>query len=182
MSFSADVTAILGLECDSSYGVVAVDVPREQWTGAVTRVRDALGLSFFDLLTAVDEGAAGFDVVVRLWSPQTRNALLLRTRCPRDDAVVPSLTTVFGGAAWHERHVREMFGIAFAGHPSPEPLLLPDGFAGHPLRKEFVLAARVAKEWPGAREPGEGHGGAPRRRRMRPLGVPEPGKWGPDDE
>ena len=34
------------------------------------------------------------------------------------------------------------------------PLLLPDGFEGHPLRKDFVLAARAAKPWPGAKEPG----------------------------
>ena len=48
-----------------------------------------------------------------------------------------------------------MFGIDFAGHPDLSPLLLPDGFEGHPLRKDFVLAARAAKAWPGAKEPGE---------------------------
>jgi NADH-quinone oxidoreductase subunit C len=62
------------------------------------------------------------------------------------------------------------------------PLLLPDGFEGHPLRKDFVLAARAAKAWPGAKEPGEsdadGHG-APSRRKMRPPGVPDPDAWGP---
>jgi NADH-quinone oxidoreductase subunit C len=52
-------------------------------------------------------------------------------------------------------------------------LLLPDGFQGHPLRKEFVLASRIAKEWPGAKEPGESVAG-----RKRPLGVPAPGEWG----
>ena len=65
-----------------------------------------------------------------------------------------------------------MFGVIFDGHPRLEPLLLPDGFTGHPLRKDFVLASRVAKEWPGAKEPGESHTGATRRR-MRPPGVPE---------
>ena len=39
--------------------------------------------------------------------------------------------------------------------PDLVPLLLPEGFEGHPLRKDFVLAARVAKAWPGAKEPGE---------------------------
>jgi NADH-quinone oxidoreductase subunit C len=72
-----------------------------------------------------------------------------------------------------------MFGLVFDGHPHPAPLLLPDGFAGHPLRKDFVLASRVAKEWPGAKEPGESHTGATRRR-MRPPGVPD--DWGPATE
>lgn len=74
-----------------------------------------------------------------------------------------------------------MFGIDFTGHPHLVPLLLPDGFEGHPLRKEFVLAARVAKAWPGAKEPGESdhdHAG-PARRKMQPPGVPDPNEWGP---
>ena len=71
-----------------------------------------------------------------------------------------------------------MFGIDFAGHEPFEPLLLPDGFEGHPLRKDFVLASRVAKPWPGAKEPGESDGEAsPSRRRTRPPGVPE--DWTP---
>ena len=53
------------------------------------------------------------------------------------------------------------------------PLLLPDGFAGHPLRKDFPLAARAAQDWPGAREPGERATSARSRRRLVPPGVPE---------
>ena len=70
-----------------------------------------------------------------------------------------------------------MFGIDFDGHPNLVPLLLPDGFEGHPLRKDFVLAARVAKAWPGAKEPGESDddvGSSPSRRKTRPPGVPDP--------
>ena len=62
------------------------------------------------------------------------------------------------------------------------PLLLPDGFEGHPLRKDFVLAARAAKAWPGAKEPGESDGdvrSSPGRRKTRPPGVPDAGDVGP---
>ena len=52
------------------------------------------------------------------------------------------------------------------------PLLLPDGFEGHPLRKDFVLAARAAKAWPGAKEPGESDADAQAR---RPAGA-RPGR------
>ena len=176
------LTHLLHVPAVVAHGVVAVDVPRERWVEAVTAVRDDEDLDgrFFDLLTAVDELDAGFDVVVRLWSPTGRHGAVLRTRCPRDDARVPSLTGVFSGAGWHERHVAEMFGIAFDGHPGLVPLLLPPGFEGHPLRKDFVLASRAAVAWPGAKEPGESDADlatAPRRRRQQPLGVPAPGTW-----
>src|SRR6185437_12706300 len=103
-------------------------------------------------------------------------------RVPREDPVVESVVELFPGAAWHERDTFEMFGITFARHPDLKPLLLPPGFEGHPLRKEFVLASRVAKAWPGAKEPGESDKdtGAPGRRRMLPPGVPDPSAWGPD--
>ena len=101
--------------------------------------------------------------------------LLVKTRVPRDRAELPSATTVYRGANWHERETFEMFGVVFTGHPDLKPLLLPDGFEGHPLRKDFVLASRVAKAWPGAKEPGESdhdHRASPGRRRMLPPGVP----------
>lgn len=171
------VTQLLGGDaaCQTAYDAVTVDVPREGWVAVTTAVRDRLDLTYFDLLTAVDEQPEGFAVVLRLWSVAGRYGLLLRTRCPRDDARVPSLTGVFAGAAWHERTVAEMFAIGFDGHPALTPLLLPDGFADHPLRKEFVLQARLDKPWPGAKEPGESDldvSGRPPRRKNRPLGVP----------
>lgn len=154
----------------TSYGVVTADVEREQWMAAVTAVRDdeVLDGTFFDVLLAVDEHPEGFDVVVRLWSVAARHGVHLRTRCPRADARVPSLTGVFGGAGWHEREAAEMFGIGFDGHPDLSPLLLPDGVDGHPLRKERVLAARLEQPWPGAHDPT----GKPSRRLQPPGAFP----------
>jgi len=164
-----------------------VDVPRDAWVAEVTSARDR-GFDYFDWLTAVDQlddtDAPGFDVVTHLWCLERREHLLLRTRVPAADPVLETVTGVFAGAAWHERETFEMFGVDFAGHVDLRPLLLPDGFEGHPLRKDFVLAARAAKAWPGAKEPGESdadtHGAAaPGRRKTRPPGVPDPAVWGP---
>jgi NADH-quinone oxidoreductase subunit C len=164
-----------------------VDVPAQAWVGALTGARDALGCDFFDWLGAVDLGGTGFQVVTHVWSTTNRYGLLVRTEVPPDAPAVPSIVEVYPGAAWHEREAYEMFGVDFPGHPGLANLLLAPEFEGHPLRKDFVLASRVVKPWPGAVEPGESAAEAssaatPRRGRrqpQRPPGVPAPGEWGP---
>lgn len=162
-------------------------VDPEEWVAAATAVREE-GYSYFDWLTAVDQTdaePAGFDIVCHLFDirrPGALRGLLLTTRLPAG-MPLPSLTAVFAGCAWHERETHEMFGIDVTGFDDGSglglrPLLLPDGFEGTPLRKNFVLAARVSKDWPGAKEPGQPHGGGPGRRKMQPPGVPDP-EWGP---
>ena len=163
--------------CAAEEGTVTIDVPREEWLAALAFARDTAGCDFFDWLTAVDEQEKGLAVVAHLYSIEDRQHLLVRTLVPQGDPVLPTATPLFRGAAWAERETHEMFGVVFDGHPGLAPLLLPDGFEGHPLRKDFPLAARAAQDWPGAREPGEGAAPARSRRRLVPPGVPE--GWSP---
>lgn len=192
---------------DEGFGPLTVDVPADTWVDSVRRARDELGCGYFDWLSAVDELADGFSVLCHLahlpaptdssavgprespeGSQTNREAgvqhLLLRTKVGREQPALASVVEIFAGAGWHERETAEMFGIAFTGGPGEDPedshLLLPEEFEGHPLRKEFVLASRVAKPWPGAKEPGESDETAsPSRRKTRPPGVPDPEQWGP---
>jgi NADH:ubiquinone oxidoreductase subunit C len=178
------VTELFGEEAAAQrgYDLLTVDVPTGSWIAALEIARDKLGLTFFDWLSAVDEPGAGFRVCAHVASvgPGGVRRLLLRTTVPHEAASLPSAVEVYAGAAWHERETYEMFGVTFTDHPHLVHLLLPETFEGHPLRKDFVLAARVAKAWPGAKEPGESHDpNAPKRRQMLPPGVPDPNEWGP---
>ena len=175
----------LGVEVglDETSYPATLDVPASTWVQALTTLRDSAGLDYFDWLSAVDHGEDGFHVVAHLaavGTPGSVSHVLVRTSLPALEPSLPTVTGVFRGAAWHERETFEMFGIDFAGHPHLVPLLLPDAFEGHPLRKDFMLAARAAKPWPGAKEPGESGDGGPGRRRMQPPGVPDE-SWGPRD-
>ncbi|WP_433499360.1 NADH-quinone oxidoreductase subunit C [Sphaerimonospora sp. CA-214678] len=163
------------VQISDSFGEPVVDVPPDAWVETLSFARSR-GFEFFDWLTGVDDPPDDFQVVAHVFDPVAMAHLLVRTRVPRADPRLPTVTAVFRGADWHERETFEMFGVVFDGHPDLRPLLLPDGFEGHPLRKDFVLAARVAKAWPGAKEPGESGHGSPGRRRMLPPGVPA--DWG----
>ncbi|MFD4345772.1 NADH-quinone oxidoreductase subunit C [Streptomyces coelicoflavus] len=171
--FGADATA------EESYDLLTVDVPSTAWITALETARDRLGCTYFDWLSAVDEPGTGFRVAAHVAALGPVRRLLLRTTVPHEAPVLPTAVGVYAGAAWHERETHEMFGVSFEDHPALDHLLLPEGFEGHPLRKDFVLAARVAKAWPGAKEPGESDHGGPRRRQMLPPGVPDPNEWGP---
>lgn len=166
-------------QVSESFGDTTVDVAAGDWIEALTFARDDLGYAFFDWLTGVDDPPEGFFVVAHVYNPVERVRLLLRTRVSRAEPRLPTSVGVYRGANWHERETFEMFGISFDDHPYLVPLLLPDGFEGHPLRKDFILAARVAKPWPGAKEPGESGHGSPSRRKTLPPGVPA--DWGTPD-
>ncbi|MFD8973477.1 NADH-quinone oxidoreductase subunit C, partial [Streptomyces sp. NPDC059593] len=184
-SLPDSVTEVFGEEAtaEQAYDLLTVDVPPASWIEALTTARDELGCTYFDWLSAVDEPGTGFRVcahVAALTAGHAPRRLLVRTTVPHEAPALPTAIGVYAGAGWHERETHEMFGVDFTGHPHLVPLLLPENFEGHPLRKDFVLAARVAKAWPGAKEPGESHdGGGPKRRQMLPPGVPDPNEWGP---
>lgn len=177
----ADAGELFGAEAtaEESYGLLTVDVPPAAWISALETARDRLGCTYFDWLSAVDEPGTGFRVAAHVAALAPVRRLLVRTTVPHESPALPTAVAVYAGAAWHERETHEMFGVVFEDHPALDHLLLPEGFEGHPLRKDFVLAARVAKAWPGAKEPGESDHGGPRRRQMLPPGVPDPNEWGP---
>ena len=152
--------------CEVRQGQITVSVPVAAWLTALGFARDELGCDFFDWLSAVDEEAQGLAVFAHVYSVAWRHHLLLRTLVPPGGGL-PSATGLYRGADWHERETWEMFGLRFDGHPGLRPLLLPDEFEGHPLRKDFALAARATRDWPGLAEPGE-EGGLGRRRLLPP--------------
>jgi NADH-quinone oxidoreductase subunit C len=60
----------------------------------------------------------------------------LRVLIPRENPVVPSITSVFDGAEWHERETRDFHGVVFEGNPNLVPLLMPAETPDlHPLVK-----------------------------------------------
>ncbi len=98
--------------------------------------------------TGVAGGDTRFQVFAHVVNLTARHDVLLKSDVP-ETLTMPTWTHLYAGANWHEREVREMFGIDFVGHPDPRNLYLPADFEGFPLRKDFPLLARIVKPWPG---------------------------------
>jgi NADH/F420H2 dehydrogenase subunit C len=90
-------------------------------------------------LTSVDYPDR-FEVVYHLYSTVHQGGpLVLKAYADKADPVVPSLTPLYAGANFQEREVYDMMGIRFSGHPHLKRILMWEGFAGYPLRKDYPL-------------------------------------------
>jgi len=108
---------------------------------AAAQIADQFGFGM-DMVSGVDWIAAGqMEVVYDFFHPASPLHVVVRTRVPRDNPELPTISKVFPGANWHERETHEMYGIKFLGHPNLTPLLLPEDADYHPLRKDFAGAA-----------------------------------------
>ena len=92
-----------------------------------------------------------FEVVYNLYSIPLRHRIRLRAQVSEEDCKIDSVTSIWMGANWHERECYDLFGIEFVGHPDLRRILLPEGWEGHPLRKDYPLDGG-GKNWSGYEE------------------------------
>jgi NADH-quinone oxidoreductase subunit C len=81
------------------------------------------------------------EAVYHLYSMEKKHGPLiirLRTENRSDKNHLPSLTPVWRSAEFQEREIFDLYGIVFDGHPDLRRILMWDGFADHPMRKDYV--------------------------------------------
>jgi NADH-quinone oxidoreductase subunit C len=101
-------------------------------------MRDQLGYQLLSNITAVDYLAEGvIELVYHFVNVEGGPPLVVKTRVPRDRAMVPSMTPWWPGADLQEREAFDLFGVRFDGHPNLRRVYMWDEFEGHPMRKDF---------------------------------------------
>jgi NADH-quinone oxidoreductase subunit C len=86
-----------------------------------------------------------FEVVWILYSFPHNDRIRVKASYTEGESV-PSAVSIWPAANWLEREVYDMFGIRFEGHPDLKRILLPDGWKGHPLRKDYGIIQQD-QEW-----------------------------------
>jgi NADH-quinone oxidoreductase subunit C len=105
---------------------------------AFLRDTETLKFDYLNYVTAVDYFGY-FEVVYQLTSLEHNHTLIIKTRCyGRENPAVPSVIGIWQGADFQEREIYDLMGIKFEGHPNMKRIFLWEGFAGHPLRKDYL--------------------------------------------
>jgi len=121
-------------------------ISNESLIGIVEFLRDEpeFTYTFLTDLTATDwpDREQRHEVVYLLYSFDSQTYVRLKVRL-KEGEKISSLCGIWDIANWFEREVYDLFGVEFEGHPNLTRILTPDGFEGHPLRKDFPLTYEV---------------------------------------
>ena len=79
-----------------------------------------------------------FEIVYNFYSTFKKKSLTVKIKLDREYPEVVSVSSVYPCANWYEREVFDLFGVIFANHPDLQRLLMPEGWEGYPLRKDYA--------------------------------------------
>ena len=144
-----DVTAAVTLKFPAAMPRPSLDcpawnIPAADALALLRFLRDESGFDMLVDLTAIDwtaEKSPRFTVVWHLYSSTGHSYVRVAADCASaTEPAMPSATTLWPGANWHERETYDMLGIKFTGHPDLRRILMWDAYPYFPLRKDFPLA------------------------------------------
>jgi len=125
---------------DTEHRARGFDLDVQVEPGQVVQVAEVMDREkfFLEAVTGVDWIADGqYEVLYHYARHMEQYRVVVRARIPRETPDIPTISTIFPSADWHERETHDFFGINFQGHPYLVPLLLPEDADFHPLRKDY---------------------------------------------
>jgi NADH-quinone oxidoreductase subunit C len=125
-------------EAGLSHGILALQIAPAELLPVVQELK-AQGFDLFLDVTAVDWPGQDprFEVVWHFYSTTHKVRVRVKTRVAEQDPAVDTLVPLYGAARIMERECHDMYGIVFRGNADLRPILLYEGFVGHPLRKDY---------------------------------------------
>jgi len=122
---------------------LALNCPADKLVELCAALRDDFGYDLLLDVTGVDWDVQSprFTGMYHFLSTTRHNYLRVAADCVGDiNPTLPSITSLFAAANWHERETYDLMGITYEGHPNLRRILMWDSYPYHPLRKDFPLA------------------------------------------
>ncbi|HGE5780599.1 TPA: NADH-quinone oxidoreductase subunit C [Bacillus pseudomycoides] len=100
------------------------------------KCHEGLAFDYMSELHATDF-VTHMEVYVHLFSYGKRQSVAVKVKVDRGAPRVASIAPLWHGANWPEREAYDLLGVIFEGHPNLTRILMPDDWAGYPLRKDY---------------------------------------------
>src|SRR4051812_43173391 len=119
----------------------------ERITEVCAFAKKELGFDYLVDVSSVDNYGDDprFTVVYELYGYGHRCHLRLKTDVSEEKSELPTISSVWRTANWHEREIYDMMGVRFRGHPDLRRILMWEGYPYFPLRKDFPLAGKPSE-------------------------------------
>ncbi len=119
----------------------------ERITPVCAWAKKELGFDYLVDISSVDNYGTDprWTVVYELYGYAHHCHLRLKTGVSEENSELPTVTTVWRTANWHEREIYDMMGIRFRGHPDLRRILMWEGYPYFPLRKDFPLSGKASE-------------------------------------
>jgi len=103
---------------------------------AISALFESFQSTIISTITGLDLGDE-FELNYHLWCGKAE--VTIRTRVPKINPEIKTITDIIPGAALYEREVFDLLGVKFLGHPDLKRLLLPESWpeGQYPLRKDW---------------------------------------------
>jgi NADH-quinone oxidoreductase subunit C len=134
-----DASAITGGTDD--FGQLALHIDPSKIVSVCEFLKTDQKFNRLSAVTAVDwyPVEPRFEIVYQLHSIERNERLRLKSRISGEKPEIDSVCSIWRGADWYEREIFDLFGVNFRNHPNMTRILMPEGWPGHPLRKDYPV-------------------------------------------
>ena len=121
-----DMTDLEAVACEADYSTCGYHIEAETDTSRIRNLATMLYKNEFYLVfvTAVHVQPST-EIIYQFAHFEKLCRINCRVKVDASETV-PTISDIFQGANWHEREVKDLFGISFTDHPNLTPLILSE--------------------------------------------------------
>jgi len=136
VALGALVTAV-----KDDFSELTIEVAPASIVAVLAKLKADLKFERLTSVTGVDRYPAEprFEVVYHLQSVAGKARLRVKARVSGENPQIESAVGIYRGADWYERETFDLFGVVFLNHPNLTRIMMPEGWEGYPLRKDYPV-------------------------------------------